>query len=195
METFSALLAICAVNSTHKGQWCGALMLSLTCAWINAWVNNLEVGDLRRRRAHYNVTVLVLGILRNHKIWTPRDATVTKKDENISIPHSHDKVSCHGIFPHLHNGVNGMSLPSTLLQVNFTRLTLLEGMEVHQILHCHGHQHWIHIILRLPRYFPSIGQGLLWSRILYLSRGRYCNFIQSTQSTRTHILLPPMFHQ
>ena len=42
--TFSALLAICAgnspVNSRHKGQWCGALMFSLICAWINGWVNN-----------------------------------------------------------------------------------------------------------------------------------------------------------
>ena len=41
------------VNSSHKGQWGGALMLSLICAWINSWVN----GDLRRHRAHYDVTV------------------------------------------------------------------------------------------------------------------------------------------
>ena len=40
METFSALLALCAgpVNSPHKGQWLGALMLTLFCAWINDWV-------------------------------------------------------------------------------------------------------------------------------------------------------------
>ena len=36
------------VNSPHKGQWCGALMHSLICAWINGWVNNREPGDLRR---------------------------------------------------------------------------------------------------------------------------------------------------
>ena len=30
METFSALLAICAWNSRHKGQWCGALMFFLS---------------------------------------------------------------------------------------------------------------------------------------------------------------------
>ena len=46
------------VNSTHKGQWCGALMFSLICAWINGWVNNGEAGDLRRHRAHYDVTVM-----------------------------------------------------------------------------------------------------------------------------------------
>ena len=46
------------VNSPHKGQWRGALMLSLTCAWINGWVNNDEAGDLTRYRAHYDVTVM-----------------------------------------------------------------------------------------------------------------------------------------
>ena len=41
METFFALLALCAgkspvpVTSPHKGQWRGALMFSLICAWIN----------------------------------------------------------------------------------------------------------------------------------------------------------------
>ena len=33
------------VNSPHKGQWRGALMFSLICAWINAWVHNREAGD------------------------------------------------------------------------------------------------------------------------------------------------------
>ena len=63
METFSPLLALCAgihrspVNSTYKGQWRGALMFSLICAWISGWTNNREAGDLRRHRAHYDVTV------------------------------------------------------------------------------------------------------------------------------------------
>ena len=46
------------VNSPHKGQWRGALMLSLICAWINDWVNNREAGDLRRNRVHYDVIVM-----------------------------------------------------------------------------------------------------------------------------------------
>ena len=46
------------VNSPHKGQWRGALMFSLICAQINGWVNNCEAGDLRYRRAHYDVTVM-----------------------------------------------------------------------------------------------------------------------------------------
>ena len=34
------------VNSQHKGQWRGALMFALICAWIKGWVNNREAGDL-----------------------------------------------------------------------------------------------------------------------------------------------------
>ena len=48
-----------AGNSPHKGQWRGALMFSLICAWINGWVNNREAGDLRSHHAHYDVTVMV----------------------------------------------------------------------------------------------------------------------------------------
>ena len=47
------------VNSPHKGQWRGAVMFSLICAWINGWVNNRETGDLRRHRAHYDITVMI----------------------------------------------------------------------------------------------------------------------------------------
>ena len=67
METFSALLALCAgnspvtVNSLHKGHWRGALMFSLICPWINRWLNNLEAGDLRHPCAHYDVIVMVWG--------------------------------------------------------------------------------------------------------------------------------------
>ena len=69
METFSALLAICAgnspvpVNSPHKGQWRGALMFTLICARINGWVNNREAGDLRCHRAHYDVIVMSQDVL------------------------------------------------------------------------------------------------------------------------------------
>ena len=47
------------VDSPHKGQWRGALMFSLNCAWINGWVNNREAGDLRRHRAHYDVILMI----------------------------------------------------------------------------------------------------------------------------------------
>ena len=44
------------VNSPHKGQWRGDLMLSFICAWIN----NREAGDLGRHRAHNDVIVMIL---------------------------------------------------------------------------------------------------------------------------------------
>ena len=46
------------VNSPHKGQWRGALMFSLVSVWINGWVNHGDVGDLRRYRANYDITVM-----------------------------------------------------------------------------------------------------------------------------------------
>ena len=63
METFSALLALCAGNSPVTGEFPAqrpvtqSFDVSLICAWINGWVNNREVGDLRRHLAHYDVSV------------------------------------------------------------------------------------------------------------------------------------------
>ena len=58
METVSALLALCAGNSPHKGQRRGALMFALICAWINGWVNHRKACDLRRHCSHYDVIVM-----------------------------------------------------------------------------------------------------------------------------------------
>ena len=48
------------------GHLCGELQRPVTrsfdvffiCVWINGWTNNREAGDLRRYRAHYEVTVM-----------------------------------------------------------------------------------------------------------------------------------------
>ena len=42
----------------HKGQRRKALMFSLICVWNNGCVNNHEACNLRRCRAHYDVTVM-----------------------------------------------------------------------------------------------------------------------------------------
>ena len=47
-----------SVDSPKKGQWRGALIFSLICAWTNGWANNWCVGDLRCHRAYYSVTVM-----------------------------------------------------------------------------------------------------------------------------------------
>ena len=54
METFFALLATCAGNSSVIG----ALTFSWICARINGWVNNGEAGDLEHHRAHYDATAI-----------------------------------------------------------------------------------------------------------------------------------------
>ena len=54
-----------------KGQWRRALIFSLICAWINGWVNNGEAGDLRRHRAHYDLTGIMRQSLRQ-LIWKYR---------------------------------------------------------------------------------------------------------------------------
>ena len=46
------------VDSPHIGQWRGALMFSLICAYTYGWANNQNAGDLRRHCAPYNVTVI-----------------------------------------------------------------------------------------------------------------------------------------
>ena len=99
METFSALLALCAgnspvpVNSPHKGQWRGALMFALIYAWINDWVNNREAGDLRRRCGHYDVIVMTWKIslryctVAFHDMMTQRDRQGTSWSEyHGSVP-------------------------------------------------------------------------------------------------------------
>ena len=48
------------VDSHHKGQWRGALMFSLICAWTNGWASNQDAGELRRNCAYYDVTVILL---------------------------------------------------------------------------------------------------------------------------------------
>ena len=57
------------VNSPLKGEWRGALMFSLICVWINDWVNNGEAGDLRRYRAHYDVTVMCIIHIKHARWW------------------------------------------------------------------------------------------------------------------------------
>ena len=85
------------VNSLHKGQWRGALMISLICVWINGLVNNGEAGDLRRYRAHYDVTVMPrtcrMGCRRNTCMW--QNASQTCLRLNAAT------VTCYELIPEL----------------------------------------------------------------------------------------------
>ena len=57
-KTFSANSPVSGEFPAHKGQWRGALIISLICARINDWVNNRGAGDLGRYRAHHDVIVM-----------------------------------------------------------------------------------------------------------------------------------------
>ena len=91
MQTFSALLAICVgnspvpVNSPHKCQWLGALMFSLTGVWINGWLNNGQAGDLRRYRAHYDVTVMHCEKIKTSITKTPTHRQPTNISHSLCI--------------------------------------------------------------------------------------------------------------
>ena len=62
------------VESPHKCPWLGALMFYFICASINHWTNTGVAGDLRRRHAHYDVTV----------VYQPLHANIK---ENTKAPH------------------------------------------------------------------------------------------------------------
>ena len=64
MEKNSALLAICAGNSPVTGEFPAqrpvtrSFDILFDLRRINGWVNNRGAGDMRRHRAHYDVTAM-----------------------------------------------------------------------------------------------------------------------------------------
>ena len=79
------------VNSPHKGQWRWALMFSLIYAWINGWENNGDAGDLRRHRAHYDVTVMVGHVI---IVKTPRRTKFSDSVSNLQRRTTASDNSC-----------------------------------------------------------------------------------------------------
>ena len=74
------------VNSPHKGQWHGALILSLINAWINGRVNNREAGDLGCHHAHYDITVMISGsATSNNNILWKKQILWKKLHHKVSI--------------------------------------------------------------------------------------------------------------
>ena len=75
METFPALLAICAGNSPVSGEFPAQMPVTRSfdiffdLLWINCWVNNREAGDLRRYRAHFDVSVMFNNEWSNTIVW------------------------------------------------------------------------------------------------------------------------------
>ena len=92
-EKFSALLAIRAGNSPATGKFpaqrpvTGALTFSFICAWITGWVNSREAGDLRRHRAHDDVTVMCWPSVRGIpcKVGFPHKESVMRNFDVIFV--------------------------------------------------------------------------------------------------------------
>ena len=62
METFSALLAICAGNSPVSGEFPAQRPVTRSFDVffdVRVWVNTREAGHLRRYRIHYDVIVMI----------------------------------------------------------------------------------------------------------------------------------------
>ena len=63
-ETFSALLALCDGNPSVTGGFPSQRPVTrnsdifFDVAWTNGWVNSPNTSELRRNRAHYDVTVM-----------------------------------------------------------------------------------------------------------------------------------------
>ena len=78
MESFAALLDLCAGNSPVTGEFPAqrpvmrSFDVSFDMSLTNASVNNWDAGDLRGHRAHYDVTVKLLSVMSPswlRKIW------------------------------------------------------------------------------------------------------------------------------
>ena len=73
------------VNFPHKGRWRGALIFSLICAWINAWVNNREAADFRRHRAHYDAIVMHFPLYFSHTRDKPVLLNITRGEADRTV--------------------------------------------------------------------------------------------------------------
>ena len=99
METFSALLALCAGNSPVPDEFPAQRPVtwsfhnSFICAWMNDWVNYREASNLRRHRAHYDVTVMFHLRVPNLQM-SGRDLNM----QPCNGPPRLDDITYHGIY-------------------------------------------------------------------------------------------------
>ena len=86
-----------AGHSPHtEGQRRGALMFSLISVWTNSWANNRDIGDLKRHRAHYDVTVML-----KTYFYTARHSNFRRKRDFVKATHAYLCACMHtGIWFH-----------------------------------------------------------------------------------------------
>ena len=146
METFSALLAICAGNSPVTGEFPTQRPVTrsfddfLICVWINGWENNREASDLRCYRTHYDVIVMSM----QHG------------------PISDDNTYCTGLKEHI-NGLrldcsNSIANALELLQ-SCTMLSIYARVQIDSRYISHT------ILMTSWQRHPFCLNGLVWVRI------------------------------
>ena len=82
------------VNSPYKGQWCRALVFSLSWGWTNGWVNNHKAGDLRCHHAPYDVTAMSLWQQRLYQT----ESSVQEITQPTTLPLRMHKLFHHRMF-------------------------------------------------------------------------------------------------
>ena len=75
MKTFSSLLALCDGNPPVTGGFPSQKPVTriydvpLICAWANGWAKTRDSGDLKRHRAHYDVTLMFYVMTTFTRLW------------------------------------------------------------------------------------------------------------------------------
>ena len=139
METFSALLAICAGNSSVTGEFPAQRPVTRSFDVffdlrlnINRWVNNGEAGDLRRYRTHYDVIVMTL-------IWLNCDVITswTSRHEHCAMYH----LTLH---------INSPSAPD-MVTVNMYTTFIIHGSTFAYT--CYNAENWSTFMIMCRRHF------------------------------------------
>ena len=104
METFSALLALCAGSSSVTGEFPAQRPVTRSYdvffkyAWTNGWINDRDAGSLRRHSSHYDVTVMwwevnielnigMMSVRQQAIVWTIQPSSPTQKTfDRINSP-------------------------------------------------------------------------------------------------------------
>ena len=90
----SVLLVNTGPRSPSQRPMTRSFDIFLFCAWTNGWAKNPDVGDLRRHRAHYDVTVMskrlnfhaVISVSKS--VWTLRPQCVPPVPDCVIYPDS-----------------------------------------------------------------------------------------------------------
>ena len=89
-----ALARVCAISTCQDWAWHHLLSRPLPphAHWINGWVNIREAGDLRRHRVHYDVIVMIMGMINmsiksrrgRHGKWKKGSTHVDRKSKHTT---------------------------------------------------------------------------------------------------------------